>query len=43
MTSFPELRVDQLAEQLSNQIWLIVKEWNFFAPDPIGKQIVRGR
>lgn len=40
MASFQELRVYQLAEQLSNQIWFIVKEWDFFAQDTIGKQIV---
>ncbi len=41
MTSFQELRVYQLAEQLSNQIWFIVKDWDFFTKDTIGKQIVR--
>ncbi|MBE9000907.1 four helix bundle protein [Nostoc sp. LEGE 12447] len=38
---FQELQVYQLSEQLADDIWKIVEEWNFFAKDTIGKQIVR--
>lgn len=40
-TGFENLEVYKLAENLANQIWYIVKEWNYFAKDTIGKQIVR--
>jgi four helix bundle protein len=30
-----------LAESLANQIWEIVKKWDYFTKDAIGKQIVR--
>lgn len=39
--SFEELRVYQLAEQLSDQIWNIVYCWEPFAKDTLGKQLVR--
>jgi four helix bundle protein len=38
---FEDLQVYQLAEKLANQIWHIVKEWDYFSKDTIGKQIVR--
>ncbi|NER50109.1 MAG: four helix bundle protein [Symploca sp. SIO1B1] len=38
---FEDLEVYQLAEKLANEIWHIVKEWDYFAKDTIGKQIVR--
>lgn len=38
---FEELEVYRLAEKLANEIWHIVKEWDSFAKDTIGKQIVR--
>jgi hypothetical protein len=38
---FEKLEVYQLAEKLANEIWHIVKEWDYFAKDTIGKQIVR--
>ena len=38
---FEELDVYRLAEKLANEIWHIVKEWDSFAKDTIGKQIVR--
>ena len=43
MTSrkFQSLKVYQLAECLSDQIWKIVINWNHFAKDTVGKQIVR--
>ncbi|MBD1938223.1 four helix bundle protein [Microcoleus sp. FACHB-68] len=38
---FEDLEVYKLAESLANNIWDIVKQWNTFAQDTIGKQIVR--
>ncbi|MGL5806255.1 MAG: four helix bundle protein [Xenococcaceae cyanobacterium] len=38
---FEDLEVYRLAEKLANQIWHIVKEWDYFAKDTLGKQIVR--
>ncbi len=39
--SFTNLKVYQLSEQLADEIWNIVQEWNQFAKDTIGKQVVR--
>ncbi|MEZ2337773.1 four helix bundle protein [Mucilaginibacter sp. RCC_168] len=36
-----ELEVYQLAESFSDEIWILVGEWDYFAKDTIGKQIVR--
>ena len=36
-----ELDVYQMAESFSNEIWFIVSEWDYFAKDTVGKQIVR--
>ena len=41
MESFQQLRVYQLAEKISNEIWFIVKKWDDFPKDTMGKQIVR--
>ena len=38
---FEELRVFQLAEKLSDELWTIVGTWNYFEKDTIGKQLVR--
>ena len=38
---FEDLRVFQLAEKLSDDIWKIVGEWNYFEKDTVGKQLVR--
>ncbi len=35
------MQVYQLAEKLADEIWQIVQEWNQFAKDTMGKQIVR--
>jgi len=40
-TNFESLRVYQLSEQLSDLIWEVVLEWNAFARDTVGKQLVR--
>jgi hypothetical protein len=38
---FEELEVYKLAESLANDIWEIVKKWDYFTKDTMGKQIVR--
>jgi four helix bundle protein len=38
---FEKLRVYQLAEKLTDDIWNIVVGWNTFARDTVGKQLVR--
>ena len=38
---FEDLEVYQLAEKLANAIWHIVKGWDNFTKDTLGKQIVR--
>lgn len=38
---FENLQVYQLAERLANEIWHIVKDWEYFAKETMGKQIVR--
>lgn len=40
-SNFTNLRVYQLAENLADEIWNIVLNWNNFARDTVGKQIVR--
>ena len=40
-TNFESLRVYQLSETLSDEIWTIVIKWNVFARDTVGKQLVR--
>ena len=41
MESFQQLRVDRLAEKITNERWFFVKKWDDFAKDTTGKQIVR--
>ena len=38
---FEELIVYQLAEKLANEIWNIVREWDYFEKDTVVKHIVR--
>jgi four helix bundle protein len=38
---FEDLELYQLAEKLANEIWYIVKEWDCFTKNTMGKQIVR--
>ena len=38
---FEELRVFQMSEQLADEIWDIVIQWNYFEKDTVGKQLVR--
>jgi four helix bundle protein len=40
-TNFESLRVYQLSEQLADLVWEIVLEWNPFARDTVGKQLVK--
>ena len=40
-THFENLRVYQLSETLADQIWEVVSNWNYFAKDTVGKQLVR--
>jgi four helix bundle protein len=37
---FENLRVYRISEQLANEIWRIVQEWNSFNQDSLGKQII---
>jgi four helix bundle protein len=39
--SFSNLKVYQLSEKLSDEIWSIVLEWDNFAKNTVGNQIVR--
>ena len=39
--NFEHLDVYKLSEKLSDEVWHIVGEWNQFAKDTVGKQIVR--
>ena len=38
---FDELKVYQLAEQLADRVWAVVRRWDGFAKDTVGKQLVR--
>jgi four helix bundle protein len=40
-TNFEKLQVYQLSEKLADGIWKVVQDWNSFAKDKVGKQIVR--
>ena len=40
-TNFVHLQIYQLSEKLADQIWKIVLQWDFFARDTIGIQIVK--
>jgi four helix bundle protein len=40
-TDFEKLRVYQLSERLADNVWSVVFNWNSFARDTVGKQLVR--
>ena len=40
-TNFENLKFYQLSEHLADLIWDIVGDWEYFAKDTVGKQIVR--
>jgi four helix bundle protein len=39
--TFVKLKVYQLAETLSDEVWSIVLSWDFLAKDTVGKQLIR--
>lgn len=39
--SFEDLRIYQLAEELADSIWTIVRCWDSLARDTVGKQMIR--
>lgn len=40
-TKFEKLRVYQMSENLADEIWKIVVDWNNLAKDTVGKQLIR--
>lgn len=40
-TDFEKLRVYQLSERLADNVWSVVFNWNSFARETVGKQLVR--
>src|SRR5262245_61692884 len=40
-TNFENLRVYRLSEDIADRIWHLVMEWDYFARDTVGKQLVR--
>jgi four helix bundle protein len=40
-SSFRDLQIYQLAEKLANELWFIVNQWDSFAKDTGGKQVVK--
>jgi four helix bundle protein len=40
-TNFEKLQVYKLAENLADGIWDVVRRWDYFAKDTVGKQIVK--
>ena len=40
-TNFEKLQVYQLAEKLADEIWSVVRGWDYFAKDTVGRQIVK--
>ena len=36
-----DLEIYQIAMSIGEKLWLIVDEWNYFAKDTVGKQLVR--
>jgi hypothetical protein len=40
-TNFENLPVYQLSEKLADKIWEIVADWDYFAKDTAGKQIIK--
>src|ERR1700690_2506218 len=40
-TQFENLHVYRLAERLADRVWDIVKQWQNFSRDTVGKQLVR--
>lgn len=40
-SNFENLRVYRLSEKISDHIWDLVLQWNSFAKDTVGRQLVR--
>jgi four helix bundle protein len=40
-SAFESLRVYRLSEKLADEIWDLVIAWDIFAPDTVGRQLVR--
>ena len=40
-TNFEKLQVYRLAENLADGIWHVVRSWDYFAKDSVGKQMVK--
>jgi len=40
-SNFENLRVYQLSEEIADRIWDLVMDWDYFAKDTVGKQVVR--
>jgi four helix bundle protein len=40
-SNFENLEVYLLAEDISDNVWLVVEKWQHFARDTVGKQLVR--
>jgi four helix bundle protein len=40
-TNFVHLQIYRLSEKLADEIWKIVIQWNFFAKETVGVQIVK--
>lgn len=40
-TNFEKLRVYRLAEDLADNVWRIVQQWDYLAKDTVGKQMIR--
>jgi len=41
MLKLEELDVYRMAMEVGERVWAIADGWNFFAKDPVGKQLVR--
>lgn len=40
-TAFENLRIYQLAENISDAVWEIVYKWDYLAQNTVGKQLIR--
>ena len=40
-TRFEDLHVFRLAEKVAEEVWEVVTQWDYFAKDTVGKQLVR--
>jgi four helix bundle protein len=40
-SNFENLRVYQLSEEIADRIWALVTEWDLFAKDTVGRELVR--